>query len=52
MKWYTVCLCFGREKCEQITSTLAKKNNAIDYCVESVEARYSKEFAYRGKILL
>lgn len=50
-KEYIVCLCFGREKCETITSEIAKRNNAIDYIVEPVIAPMCFEFAYRGKIV-
>ena len=51
LKEYTVCLCFGREKCEAITSEIAKRNNAVDYIVEPVIAPYAYEFGYRGKIV-
>lgn len=51
LKQYTVCLCFGREKCDAITSEIAKRNNAIDYIVEPVIALHTREFAYRGKII-
>ncbi len=50
-KEYTVCLCFGREKCEAITSAIAKRNYAVDYIVEPVVAPYCPYHAYRGKIV-
>lgn len=52
MKYYTVCLCFGREKCETITAALANKNSAADYLIEPVFASMSREIAYRGSILI
>lgn len=51
LKEYTVCLCFGKEKCEAITAEIAKRNNAIDYIVEPVVAPMSTNLAYRGKII-
>lgn len=51
LKEYIVCLCFGKEKCEAITSEIAKRNNAVDYIVEPVIAPYSMQLAYRGKIV-
>ena len=55
-KKYTVCLCFGYEKCEAITSEIAKRNNAVDYIVEPVIARrdviFGDTLGYRGKIIM
>lgn len=48
---YTVCLTFDREKCEECTATIAKRNNAIDYVVEPVGAPMAMMPAYRGSII-
>ena len=51
LKQYIVCLCFGREECEETTSKIAKKNNAIDWFVEPVYAPLTLQPAYRGTII-
>ena len=51
MKAYTVCLCFGREKCEQITKALAEKNGADSYIIEPVLAPCCTNPGYRGQII-
>jgi hypothetical protein len=50
---YTVCLTFDPEKCKAVTSELAKRNNAIDYVIESVTTGDWMHFqvAYRGRII-
>ena len=60
-KWCVVCLCFGREKCEEETAEIAKRNNATEYVVDPVRAgtplpswlHRNQPFltAYRGSIL-
>ncbi len=52
MKGYTVCLCFGREKCESITKEIAKRNGSTSYIVEPVLAPCCNEPGYRGQIFL
>lgn len=50
-KTYTVCLCFGKEHCEEVTEALARQNKAIGWFVQPVEAPLSNIPAYRGKIV-
>ena len=50
-KQYTVCLCFGREHCEEVTQEIAKKNKAVEWFVEPVSAPFSQVPAYRGTIV-
>lgn len=50
-KNYTVCLCFGREHCEETTKEIAKKNNAKEWYVEPVYAPLTNQLAYRGTII-
>lgn len=50
-KEYTVCLCFGKEHCEETTREIAQKNNATNWFIEPVEAPLSYTQAYRGKIV-
>ena len=52
MKYYTVCLCYDYHKCKETTELLAKKNNAVDYIVETVGVNDSPIVGYRGKIVL
>lgn len=60
LKEYTICLCFGREKCEQTTEEIAKRNNAIDWFIEPVLAPpvhhicrgpIAQQIAYKGIII-
>lgn len=48
---YTVCLCFGKDDCEERTEEIAHKNNAVNWFVEPVIAPLSLQLAYRGKIV-
>ena len=50
-KNYIVSLCCGREHCEEVTSEIAKRNNAIDWFIEPVIAPLSRQLAYRGMIV-
>ena len=51
-KEYTVCLCFGKEHCEEVTREIAQNNNATNWFVEPVVAPMSYTPAYRGKIVM
>ena len=51
LKQYIVCLCFGRDHCKEVTSEIAKKNNAIDWFIEPVYAPLTEQLAYRGTIV-
>lgn len=51
LKKYTVCLTFNREQCEADTAEIAKRNNAVDYIIESVMIMHTLQFAYRGSII-
>ena len=51
MKEYTVCLCFGRDKCEAITEETAIRNKADSYRVVPVAAPFHIEPAYKGIII-
>jgi hypothetical protein len=51
MEKFTVCLCFGYDKCEQITQETAIRNNADSYEVVPVSAPYGREPAYKGLII-
>ena len=50
-KSYIVCLCFGREHCEEQTKEIAEKNNAVDWHVDPVETPLTRQIAYRGTII-
>lgn len=50
-KWFTVCMCFNKDKCEAVTLAIAIKNNAYDHVVEPVGAPYASIPGYRGRIL-
>ena len=53
MREFTICLCFGRDKCEEITRETAERNNADSYAVIPVEAPFrSDDIAYKGIIIL
>ena len=51
LKSYIVCLCFGREHCEEQTKEIAERNNAVDWYVDPVEAPLTNQLAYRGTIV-
>ena len=51
-QYYTVCLCFGREKCEIQTAEIAKRNNADSYIIEPVGASQPFNIACKGPTLI
>ena len=51
LKQHIVCLCLGKEHCEETTEEIAKRNNANDWFVEPVYAPLSSQLAYRGTII-
>ena len=52
MRYYTVCLCWEYEKCKETTERLARKNNAVDYIIESVCVNHIPVIGYRGRIII
>ena len=52
MREFTVCLCFGRDKCERETREIAERNSADNYKIIPVDAPFhSWEPAYKGVII-
>ena len=51
LKQRIVCLCSGREHCEEMTADIAKRSNANGWFVEAIYAPLSSQLTYRGTII-
>lgn len=49
---HTVCLCFGKEKCQTETEELALRNHAAGYEIIPVATPYSRNLAYKGVLIM